>query len=170
MNRKNIYLPCGAVLLSVFLVGSVSANEDCVPITGKIFNNALGPGSTLGTAHIKLDKEKFKCGIQGVGKNFNPDDPNDIGPLNFDHTIVCDDDVGDADPVHSQLLWDTSGYPTAELEDCGYGLTSFSFYEESRPVNGTGKFAGVTGGQITVEGTLFCSLAIDMEFSGELCF
>lgn len=169
MLKKYEMAAVGAILLGLGLTGFASAEGNCVPIKGKIFNNALG-GSTLGTAHVNFDNKKFKCGLQGVGKNFDENDPNDIGPLNFDHTMVCDDDEGDTDPIHSQLLWDTSGYPTAVLQDCGHGLTSFSFLEESRPVTGTGRFAGVTGGQITVEGTLFCSLAIDMTFSGELCF
>ncbi|QBQ54983.1 hypothetical protein [Nitrosococcus wardiae] len=172
MNRKYGLASFGAVLLSIGLAGPATAAGDCIPIKGKFFNNALGPGSTLGIAHIIFGKEKFKCGLRGDGKNQNPNDPDDIGPLNFDHTIVCDDDVGYEFPVHSQLVWDTSGYPTSEPEDCGHGLQSFSFLEVSQPVlgTGTGRFDGVTGGSITIEGTLFCSLAIDMEFSGELCF
>ncbi|ADE13449.1 conserved hypothetical protein [Nitrosococcus halophilus Nc 4] len=173
MDRKYGLAPLGAVLLSLGLAAPGSATGDCipVPVKGKIFNNALGPGSTLGTVHIIFGTEKFKCGIRGDGKYRDPEDPHYEGPLNFDHTIVCDDDTGDDFPVHSQLLWDTSGEATIELEDCPNGLQSYSFWEKSWPVpgTGTGRFQGVTGGSITIEGTLFCNLAIDMEFSGELC-
>lgn len=170
MNKKHGLGTFGAILLSLGLTIPVSALADCVQIRGKIFNNAQGPGSTLGIAHIIFGNEKFKCGLRGNGKM--PDDPGD-GELNFDHTIVCDDDVGLEDPVHSQLTFDTSGDITAVLDYCAIpGLQSFSFLEVSEPVigTGTGQFAGVTSGSLTIEGTLFCSLAIDMEFSGELCF
>lgn len=173
MYKKHVIAPFGVVLLGFGLASPVSAFGDCIPIRGEIFNNALGPGSTMGTAHVIFGEEKLKCGLRGDGKNQDPNDPNDIGPMNFDHTIVCDDNVGDKFPIHSQLVLDTSGYPTAEPLDCGFGnLQSFPFLEVSQPVlgTGTGQFYGVTGGSLTIQGTLFCSLAIDMEFSGQLCF
>lgn len=170
MSKNSTVGALGVCLCSFGLVAPALAVAECVPVAGKIFNNALGPGSTLGTVHFDFNKEKFKCGIKGDGKL--PDDEGD-GPLNFNHMIVCDDDVGGADPIHSQLLWDTTGDYTAIIQDCGFGdVKSFSFMETSEPVpgTGTGKFQGVTSGNITVEGTLYCTLAIDMKFNGELCF
>jgi hypothetical protein len=173
MSDKNNFAFFGAILLSFGLTIPVLATGNCFPIKGKIFNNALGPGSTLGVAHASFRGNKFKCGLRGDGKNQDPNDPNDIGPLNFNHTLVCDDDAGGNLPVHSQLVFDTSGYPTAAPVDCGFAnLQSFPFIEESQPVpgTGTGQFYGISDGSITIQGTLFCSLAIDMNFSGELCF
>lgn len=173
MYKKFGVATLGVILLGFGLTGLGWAEEEvCIPIQGKIFNNAQRPGSTLGIVHITFAKEKFKCGLRGDGKLQNPEDPKDIGPLNFDHTLVCDDNAGTSDPIHSQLIFDTSGYPTTSPVDCGNGLQSFSFLEESEPVlgTGTGRFKGVTGGSLIIEGTLFCTLAIDMKFSGELCF
>ncbi len=57
---QNIYeiKAIGAILLGLGLSGFASA-QDCVPIKGKIFNNALGPGSTLGTAHVIFGQTVF---------------------------------------------------------------------------------------------------------------
>lgn len=169
---KKPKLSCvGAVLLGLGLAAPGWATGQCISVEGKIFNNAMGPGSTLGVAHVNFGKEKFKCALRGVGKNAGPDS---IGPLNFDHTIVCDDNAGTFDlPVHSQLVLDTSGYPTSIPTDCPIpGLQSFSFIEVSKPVpgSGTGRFQDVVDGKIAIKGTLYCSLAIDMKFSGQLCF
>jgi hypothetical protein len=136
-------------------------------MTGSIINNALGTG-TLGIARFRLGAERFVCAIQGVAKPYDPNE--DIGPLNFDHTIVCDDDSGAGMPVHSQLLWDTSGFPTIEHEDCGNGFKSFSFHEQSRPAVGSGRFAGVSGGEIAITGRIYCSGALKMALVGVLCF
>lgn len=171
MYKKRAFSCVGAVLLGLGLADSGWAASRCIPVEGKIFNNAMGPGGTLGIAHVIFAREKFKCGLQGVGKHAGPDS---IGPLNFDHTMVCDDNAGTYDlPVHSQLVWDTSGYPTSVPVDCAIpGLQSFSFIEVSKPVpgSGTGRFQDVVDGKIAIKGTLYCSLAIDMKFSGQLCF
>lgn len=171
MYKKRALSCVGAVLLGLGLAAPGWATGQCISVEGKISNNAMGPGSTLGVAHVIFATEKFKCALQGVGKHADPDS---IGPLNFDHTMVCEHNVGTFDlPVHSQLVWDTSGYPTSVPTDCAIpGLQSFSFIEVSKPVpgSGTGRFQNVVDGQITIKGTLYCSLAIDMKFSGQLCF
>jgi len=170
MSRNRTVGVLGLCLCSFGLVAPTLAIAECITVSGKIFNNAQADLTTLGTAHFVFGKQKFKCGIRGVPKL--SDDSGD-GQLNYDHTIVCDDDAGTLDPIHSQLLWDTTGDPTADHGSCGIpGLRSFSFLETSEPVlgTGTGKFAGVTSGYITVEGTLYCTLAIDMNFAGQLCF
>ena len=115
-----------------------------------------------------MGAEKYLCAIQGVAKPYEPSE--DIGPLNFDHTIVCDDDAGTGAPIHSQLLWDTSGFPTAEHEDCGNGFKSFSFFEQSRPIIGSGRFAAVRDGRLVITGRLYCTGALKMKIAGVLCF
>jgi len=167
MNTIRQTAVLGLFLLGLMTAGPVSAESRCVPMIGSIINNALGSG-TLGIARFSLGAEKFVCAIQGVAKPYDPNE--DIGPLNFDHTIVCDDDSGAGMPVHSQLLWDTSGFPTMEHEDCGNGFKSFSFHEQSRPVVGSGRFAGVSGGEIVITGRIYCSGALKMALVGVLCF
>jgi hypothetical protein len=161
--------PVCAALLGLALAGPVSASGDCIAVRGNIVNNVVGAGSTLGTARVRLDKDRFQCALRGDAKL--PTDPN--FPLRFEHTLVCDDNAGTPrNPVHSQLVLDTSGFPTTAPVQCSNGIRSFSFVEFSSPIpgSGTGRFQSVSGGQIIVEGTLFCTLAVDMEFSGQLCF
>jgi hypothetical protein len=170
------------MLFGLGMAGTASAT--CADIKGKIFNNTVGPGSTLGTVHAVYGGAKFKCGLRGDGKA--PDTEGDE-VLNFTHTMVCDDDVStneDGGPVHSQLVWDTTGYfldqwgdpwplpyPPCALPD---GPDSSDFVEFSYPVQGSGRFAAVQSGSIEVNGTIYCGdpqlpWAIDMKFSGELC-
>jgi len=168
MKRHHVVTAVGVLLFGLGLAAPMAAiGGPCIAAKGKIFNNALIDGTTLGTVHLTFGNEKLKCGLRGIKKD-------GTGQLNFDHTMVCDDDAGSDDPVHSQLLWDTTGYFTSDPESCNNpyapDLVSFSFTEVSTPVIGTGRFANVTRGQITVDGTFFCTLAIDMEFSGQLCF
>jgi len=171
MKRNNKFtakLILPATLLALLLAGPAGAAGRCLPMAGTIINNAVGSG-TLGVARFVLGGQTFLCAIQGIAKPYDPSE--DIGPLNFNHTIVCDDDNGAGpQPVHSQLLWDTSGFPTMQHEDCGNGFTSFSFHEQSRPVAGSGRFAGVKGGRIVVNGRIFCSGALKMKFAGVMCF
>ena len=157
-----------ALLCGLGLVTSVSADESCTNVSGKIFNNAIATGNTLGTVHFKFGSEKFKCGLLGVKK-----EGGDQGQILFDHTIVCDDDVGSSGaPVHSQLVLNTAGTKTGEYETCWFGTPSFSFDETSTPIYGTGRFAGVDPNTswINVQGNFYCTLAIDMDFEGKLCF
>ena len=163
----NKMLAVVTVLLVLMLAGQAWGAARCVPMAGSIINNAVASG-TLGVARFTLGTETFLCAIQGIAKPYDPSE--DIGPLNFDHTIVCDDDAGNRVPVHSQLLWDTSGFPTAQHEDCGNGFSSFSFHEQSRPVTGSGRFARVRAGRIVVNGRIYCSGALKMKFAGVMCF
>jgi hypothetical protein len=167
-NKLTTKLMLSATLLASMLTGPAIASGRCIPMAGTIINNAVGSG-TLGVARFALGAQTFLCAIQGVAKPYDPNE--DIGPLNFDHTIVCDDDNGAGpQPVHSQLRWDTSGFPTMQHGDCGNGFTSFSFHEQSRPVVGSGRFAGVKGGSIAIDGRIFCSGALKMKFVGVMCF
>jgi hypothetical protein len=86
---------------------------------------------------------------------------------------VCYDKEGsDALPIHSQAKRGTSGCATTAPEDCGYGLQSLSFHEESAlvPEGATGRREGGRSGYIWVDGTLYCTLAIDMKVSGKVCY
>lgn len=155
-------------LFALLLSGAALAQPRCLPMHGSIINNALGSG-TLGVARFALGEQEFLCAIQGISKPYDPTD-DDIGPLNFDHTIVCEDDDGREPPLNSQLLWDTSGFPTQQHEDCGGGFNSFSFIERSRPVVGSGQFANVIDGELAISGTIYCSGALKMKLAGALCF
>lgn len=169
-SRLGIESTAIGVLMSaalLFTAGAVTAAPGCLPMRGSIVNNAVGSG-TLGVARFKLGDEAFLCAIQGIGKPFDPDD-DDIGPLNFDHTIVCEDDDGRSPPLNSQLLWDTSGFPTVQHEDCGGGFRSFSFFERSRPVVGSGRFGDVIDGELVITGTIYCTGALKMQLLGVLC-
>lgn len=154
---------------------SCPAGELQVPVSGKILNNAVQPGTTLGTVHLTLGADKktatsLKCGILGSG-GVGPD-----GSINFVHTFVCDDQVSLAPglAVHSQLSLNTSGTANAQACPAGYfppGATSGGFTETSTPIPGTGRgiFTNVTAGEINVDGTINCAFAIDMKFSGAVC-
>jgi len=157
-----------AALLGGWLSAPAAAETRCLPMHGSIINNAVGSG-TLGVARFALGEQELLCAIQGIAKPFDPND-DDIGPLNFDHTIVCEDDDGRSPPLNSQLLWDTSGFPTAQHEDCGGGFRSFSFFERSRPVVGSGRFGDVIDGELVITGTLYCTGALKMQMLGALCF
>lgn len=148
-----------------------------IPVSGKIFNNALGPGETLGVVHMSVETEpkatKLKCGLHGTAY-FLPPDQND--PLSFlprfTHKIVCDDPISDLQTgIHSQLNLDTHFEVFSPTECCDPSCTqqAFSFVEASYPQSGRGLFAAEGGGSIFVEGSLNCSGAIDMNYSGDAC-
>lgn len=169
----------GALSVLVALTGQSHAASTCpadttsMGVKGKIFNNGVSPGTTLGNAHLKFANGKTtKCGILGSG-GVGAD-----GSVNFVHQLVCDDSVSVTNPytgrletVHSQLTLNTSG--TGAFYACvpnipqagSYG----SFDEISVPTSGRGMFQGITAGRIVIEGTINCQFAIDMEFQGELC-
>ena len=173
------YFSFGAISALVALAGQGHAASICpadtrpAAVKGKIFNNAVTPGMTLGTAHLKFANGKsLKCGILGNG-SIGAD-----GTLNFVHQLVCDDSLSVTNPytgrpeiVHSQLTLNASG--TGAFYACvpnvpqagSYG----SFDEISVPISGRGMFQGVTAGRIVTEGTINCQFAIDMEFQGEVC-
>jgi len=104
-------------------------------ITGKITNNAIAPGSTLGVAAVNLDGNiKLKCGVMGQGG------VDATGAIQFVHTLVCDDQVATFNPytgttenVHSQITLLTTGSATTTA--CVPGVpqagSSGTFYESS---------------------------------------
>jgi len=173
-NKRNILIGAGLVMTSMLqpLAAQDITCEDgerLTRVSGKIFNNAVQPGTTLGTAHVKLGKKKMKCGILGQGA------AGDNGSINFVHTFVCDDKVEfplTGDTIHSQLTLNTTGF--ANVQSCeGFppGSTYGTFEETSVPVPGTGRgvFADVERGEIQIKGTINCLFAIDMKFSGAVC-
>jgi len=158
-------------MLQPVLAQEVICDDDEVltPIAGKIFNNGVQPGTTLGTVHMKVDRKKMKCGILGQGAAIN-------GSINFIHTIVCDDHeifplTGDT--IHSQLTLNTTGSINDESCPDGFpeGSTFGTFTEISSPIPGTGRgiFTGLEPGEINIEGSINCLFAIDMSFSGDIC-
>lgn len=175
-SKRKLVIGVGLVMLSTLPIlaaaeVSCEADEVLTPVSGKILNNAVQPGTTLGTVALALGaKTKLKCGILGSG-GAGPD-----GSINFVHTFVCDDQVTVAPglAVHSQLTLNTSGTASAQACNTQYfppGSTTGTFSETSTPIAGTGRgvFTGVERGEIHVDGTINCLFAIDMKFSGSVC-
>ncbi|SFP44174.1 hypothetical protein SAMN05216419_100314 [Nitrosomonas cryotolerans] len=174
-NNRNTFIWIG-LLVSVMLQPLIAqgaicnSDETLTPVKGKIFNNILQTGATLGTAHLNLHKDKMKCGIFGQGAIVNN------GSINFIHTFVCDDEVTSpltGDTVHSQLTLNTTGF--INLQSCPPDLPqtaiSGTFEETSVPMPGTGRgiFTDVERGEIQIKGTINCLASIDMKFSGAIC-
>jgi hypothetical protein len=180
MSKKNIFAAVGGALLGLGLACQGWADE-CFPVSGKIFNNAIGdntPGtvSTIGTVHFVAGEgttaEKFKCGLMGVAIERANGDVHYRGDLNYVHTMSCDDNEGSSSaPVYSLATWDTSGYYTGVVDECD-GFQSVTFHEESWlvPAGASGIFQGATSGHLSVDGMLYCTLAIKMKLSGEVCY
>ena len=174
-----------AVAIGVLIVGQASpalAASDCIPVQGKITNNFIAANSTLGVVAMefgpKRDAIKLKCALVGVGQpSASPTD------IHFIHTISCDDNAitvpafdGSGDvPVHSSIVLETTGgiLPPVMANEL------FRFRETSVPIVGAGArglFAGVTGGQIVVDGVVYKGPVagvpgpLDMTFSGQTCF
>lgn len=180
MYVKNSYLSSAVISVLVAFAGQANAGDSACPsntttmkVEGKIFNNAIMPGTTLGVAAVKLgDGTTLKCGVMGSGGvGF------DGTTISFIHNLVCDDsvsvttDTGATETVHSQVTLNTSG--TAILQACNandplagaYG----TFAEISVPVSGRGRFQGVTKGTIAIDGTINCLFSLDMKFKGQIC-
>ncbi len=172
--RKTLFtagLICAATLQPL-VAQAVSCNDDeeLVRIKGKIFNNAIQPGTTLGTARIKIGDDKMKCGIMGQGAVGND------GSINFIHTLVCNDKVIfplTGDIIHSQISLNTTGFANFQACPDGFppGSAVGTFQETSVPISGTGRgvFKNVERGEIHIHGTINCLAAIDMKLSGAIC-
>jgi hypothetical protein len=139
----------------------------CYPVKGKIVNNIHTPTPlhTMGVAAVVFGADtKLKCALEGTPAV--PPNPQDPGSVAFVHTISCDDTINSPlGPVHSKLQFNTQG--TVNL------ATGF-FTETSTPIpgSGTGLFQGVTvdGSYLSIEGRIFPSGAIDMNFTGQVCY
>jgi hypothetical protein len=180
MLIKKNYMFSAAISVLIAIAGqadaaSCPAGTVATAVKGKIFNNAVPPGITLGTAQLEIgDRTKVKCGIMGNGGvGFD-------GSINFIHTLVCDDSLpvtnpatGQRETVHSQLTLNTTG--TSAFQACNpsnpLGGSYGTFKETSVPVPATGRgmFQGVTVGRVVIEGTMNCQFAIDMKLQGEIC-
>jgi hypothetical protein len=171
MDTRKYMMALVAAVISMFALVSLSLAQQCpagsqpVSVKGKIFNNLLFTGQTLGIVQLVFaNHANAKCGIMG---NPIPPDPNNPSPLNFEHTLVCDD--------HSELWLITRGNITG-ISACpngGSSFSSFSFVEVSTPnisLPHKGLFEDITGGQLTIRGTVNCELEIDMKFDGYACF
>ena len=166
MGTRKYTMALVVAVISVLALVSHSPAQQCptgsqsVSVKGKIFNNFLFTGQTLGIVQLVFDNHaNAKCGI--MGNNISTD-PND--PLNFEHTVVCDD--------HSELWLLTHGNITG-ISACPNGGSSFSFVEVSTPnisLPHKGLFEDITGGQLTIIGTVNCDLEIDMKLDGYTCF
>lgn len=180
MLVKNNYMFSAAISVLIAVVGHVNAascpaGTTATGIRGKIFNNVVSPGTTLGTAQLEVgDRVKVKCGIMGNGG------AGSEGSINFIHTLVCDDSLlitnpatGQREAVHSQITLNTTG--TSAFQACNpsnpLGGSYGTFRETSVPMPGTGRgmFQGVTVGRVIIDGTMNCQFAIDMKFQGEIC-
>jgi hypothetical protein len=153
------YLLMGAALLTILVMptGS-SAQVFMTPVKGKIFNNLKDDGGTLGVVALNLNDEKIKCAIVG-----DPLPPDANFSLKFVHTIVCED--------HSQVSLLSQGNVTGFLQICSPDFAAFSFREVSTPDltrPSKGLFEGITGGSLTITGTVNCQLEVDMKFEGYL--
>ncbi len=177
MTQKNNFLLAAAVL-AIVCAGQANANScpagtSATLVSGKILNQMINPGSTLGIVHLQVgEKTKVKCGIVGSG-NLGSD-----GTINFVHSLVCDDSISVTNPatgrtenVHSYVILNTTG--TSALQACVPGNLEAGFYgsfrEFSVPVSGGGMFRGAQGGRIVIDGTVNCARALDMKFRGEFC-
>lgn len=173
-TRKTLFvagLICAATLQPL-TAHAVTCNDDekLTRVKGKIFNNAIRPGTTLGMARIKIDGKKMRCGIMGQGAIGSD------GSINFVHTLVCNDKVifpQTGDIIHSQITLNTTGF--ANFQACPNGFPPGSavgtFEETSTPIPGTGRgvFTNVERGEIHIHGTINCLAAIDMKLSGSIC-
>jgi hypothetical protein len=157
-------LALGGLVSGVAQAQSMAAG--CYPIKGKIVNNLHTPIPlhTMGVAAVVLPNNvKVKCAVEGtpaVPTNPSPDS------LAFVHTLSCDDAIATPlGPVHSKAQFNTQG--TVNF------ATGF-FTETSTPIegSGTGKFQGVTvnGSYLSIEGRVWPSGAVDMTFTGQLCY
>jgi hypothetical protein len=151
------YLLLGAALLTILVMPtSSSAQVFYTPVKGKIFNNLMDDGRTLGVVALNLDGEKIKCAIVG-----DPLPPEANFSIKFVHTVVCED--------HSQVSFLTQGNVTGVLQVCPSGFVAFSFLEVSTPDltrPSKGLFKEITGGSLTITGTVNCQLEVDMTFQG----
>jgi len=150
----------GAALLTMLVVPSSSWGETMVPVRGKIFNNLMEDGRTLGVVALNLADKKIKCAIVG-----DPLPPDADFAVKFVHTVVCED--------HSQVSFLTQGNITGLLQVCSPDFAAFSFLEVSTPDlsrPSKGLFEGITGGSLTITGTVNCQFEVDMTFEGYAVF
>ena len=151
------YLLMGAALLTILVMPTGSSAQVVrTPVKGKIFNNLMADGRTLGVVALNLDDEKIKCAIAG-----DPLPPDANFSIKFVHTVVCED--------HSQISLLTQGNVTGFLQVCSPDFAAFSFREVSFPDltrPSKGLFAGATRGSLTITGTVNCQLEVDMKFEG----
>lgn len=150
------YLLMGAALLAILVIPTGSWGGTRTPVKGKIFNNVINDGRTLGVVALSLGGQKIKCAIVG-----DPLPPDANFLLNFEHTVICED--------HSQVSFLTRGNATGVLEVCSPNFVAFSFLEVSTPDltrPSKGLFEGITGGSLTIKGTINCQLELDMTFEG----
>ena len=179
-------LAMGHISTALLILGTgaaIAADEpkEClgtlVSAKGKILNNALSPGDTLGVVHLKLkatpEKIKMKCGVHGIAYFGDQDPTNPLSFLpRFTHRIVCNDTVavpGTNDTIHSQAILDSHFAQYIPGQDCGNSTNAASFKEISFPQSGRGVFAEKGGGALEIEGEVLCSGAINMKFSGQVC-
>jgi hypothetical protein len=156
-----------------------AAAQRCVPVSGRIVNNFSSAESTLGVVAMVYgtgkSELKLKCGLSGTATS------GDYA-INFVHQISCDDTIpvalqdGSGNvPVHSSIVLYTTGSVGAPQQP----TQLFSFNEVSVPITtapARGLFAGVSGGQILVEGAVYKAPdgvspgSIDMKFAGQVCY
>lgn len=158
-------------------LGAAQAQElPCEPpaelmaVSGKILNNQLSPGETLGVGTAVLARSgTYNCSLQGRG--FLNSDGSFGG---FVHTIVCGDryKLQDGNTIHSQIVTLSRFDGAPAFQSCGipgvdpdYG----SFREVSYPQSGRGRFSPTGGGRLFIEGTVNCAGAVEMQYSGEVC-
>src|SRR5918996_4168823 len=168
MDTRKYIMAFIAAVISVLALVSHSLAQQCpagsqpVSVKGKIFNNFLFTGQTLGIVQLVFSNHaNAKCGIMGNSISPGPSNPT---PLNFEHAVVCDD--------HSELWLITRGNITP-ISACPNGGSSFSFVEVSTAnisLPHKGLFEDITGGQLTIIGTVNCDLEIDMKLNGYACF
>jgi hypothetical protein len=176
MNRFDArFLPCCVAALTFAF--SASALADCVPVQGKIANNVIAQGTTLGVVALvygpKNHNVKLKCALVGSDQGAS------FPQLHFIHSISCDDAESEVTasgsvPVHSRIVLNTNGQAGPPQSD----TQLFTFTESSVPIGGgLGLFEGATGGQLDVRGAVYKSPidasqagSIDMTFQGNVCY
>ena len=148
----------GAALVTALVMPTASPGQTKMTVKGKIFNNLMDGGMTQGVVALNIGDEKVKCAIVGI-----PLPPDGSFSMKFIHTVVCED--------HSEVSFLTQGNPTGLLQVCSPEFAAFSFLEVSTPDltrPSKGLFEGITGGSLTVTGTVNCQLEIDMTFQGHV--
>ena len=170
--KKKVSAALGFGIIMSSLASPVQADE-CLNAKGKIANNAQPGLNTLGVAALNMGGQKMKCAVSGDFQSNTP------GVVNYRHTLVCDDKVGDGE-AQSQVTFDTSflspQVPTGACpEGNPFGPFSFTFEEISIPDPDTarGSFVGVNAEEssfIIITGDYNCDGGINMKFNGMMCF
>lgn len=171
-TRTPSLLVIGATSLAFVATTPAFAQSTCVPVQGKITNNFIANGGTLGVVALKYGEKKdsvsLKCALVGQPQALPPG--TDAA---FIHIISCDDKIATAaGPLHSSIYLYTTGTVLPPSPAVPGQVATFE--ENSIPLPGgpapTGLFAGANAqSALQVQGAIYATGAIDMKFVGQIC-